>query len=72
MGKTVLCCINNFQQFQYGEVLQELADSQHDVRLDRCQNQCVGCRNAPTAIVDGRWMTFDDPEEMRQYVLKGS
>jgi hypothetical protein len=70
VGKQVLCCVNNFQQFQYGPILQEMVDNAHEVRLDRCQSQCVGCRLQPAAIIDGKWIGFDNSEQMRQHVLE--
>lgn len=70
MGKRVLCCMSNLQSFQYGAVLQELADLKVEVLLDRCQGQCVGCRRQPAAIIDGKWMSFDDPAQFRHYVVE--
>jgi uncharacterized protein YuzB (UPF0349 family) len=71
MSKNVTCCVNNFQQFRYGNILQELVDQGHDVQLERCQSQCVSCRRQPTAIVDGMWKGFDDLEQLREYVYNG-
>lgn len=72
MPKKVTCCVNNFQQFRYGNILQELVDQGHDVQLKRCQSQCVGCRRQPAAMVDGTWKEFDDPKQLREYVYIGT
>jgi hypothetical protein len=68
MGKQVLCCMRNFQQFEYGHVLRELVEQAHEVRLERCQSQCIGCRMQPAAIIEGKWVGFDKSEQIRQYV----
>jgi uncharacterized protein YuzB (UPF0349 family) len=70
VNKSVVCCVNNLQQFQYGAVLQELVDLGFQVRLDRCQSLCVGCRRQPAAVVEGKWKGFDAAEQLRQYVLE--
>jgi hypothetical protein len=67
MDTQIQCCIRNLQQFQYGEVLDELA-GRHDVSLERCQNHCVGCRIQPAFVINGHWVSIDDPWRIKQYI----
>ncbi len=70
MGKKVVCCVTNFQRFQYGPVLQELVELKHEVSLDRCLSQCVGCSREVAAMINGQFKSFDDPGQFRQYVVE--
>ena len=68
--RKVTSCVRNLQQFQYGQILQELS-SDHDVSLERCHNQCIGCRIQPALMIDGRWVPFDKIEQMKITVNEG-
>jgi DNA-binding transcriptional MerR regulator len=70
MGKKVVICVTNFQQFQYLDLLKELKSLNHEVSLSGCQSYCAGCRQQPAAIVEEQWKSFENVEEMRQYMIK--
>jgi hypothetical protein len=65
--RKVTSCVRNLQQFQYGHILQELS-SEHDVSLERCHNQCIGCRIHPALMIDGRWVPVENIEKMKNAV----
>ncbi|QHW32851.1 DUF1450 domain-containing protein [Paenibacillus rhizovicinus] len=66
MSKAIRCCVNNLRQFQYGEMLQALADAGGDVKLERCLSFCIGCRQQRQASIDGKLVYAADQNEFER------
>jgi uncharacterized protein YuzB (UPF0349 family) len=66
VSKAIRCCANNLRQFQYGAVLQALADAGGDVKLERCLSFCIGCRQQRQASMDGKLMYAADEAEFER------
>ncbi|MFD0670667.1 hypothetical protein [Cohnella sp. GCM10027633] len=64
----ISCCINNLTQHRYGGKLNELAAEGADIALERCHNQCVGCRRYPAFMANGLWHAVPNPEHFKETV----
>lgn len=70
MRNEVLCCINNLQKFDYGETLQKLVGEGNEVKLERCQGYCVGCKQQPAFIINGKWHSEESIEMLKDKLKK--
>ncbi|REE94610.1 hypothetical protein A8990_101406 [Paenibacillus taihuensis] len=66
MPSVIVCCLRNLQENRHGTLLDELVEMGHEVSLDRCLNQCVGCRRGPALSMDGIWIGSTSEALLRQ------
>lgn len=69
MTYRISCCVNNLIRHQYGDKLNELAAEGVEIRLERCQSQCVGCARQPAFMADGTWVGLEPNESFRDTVM---